>query len=201
MRKSPPAHRQDRVVQRAVAGVGRHVREREIAAAQRGKDAGQHDVGAESLRRLARAPDELRHLALHLGETAALERPRRDVRFEVEEGELRREPGLARALEHPQGERRGPALAVDQEHLLLGADAARGPVEATARLEHVLERANVRQQGLHERAALVLVPQRGGVLLAHLHETWAPCGAPKGRGASGVFARIRSAVPELISPR
>src|SRR5262249_56183766 len=59
-----------------------------------------------------------------------------------------------------------PARAVDQEHLLLGADPAHAGLEAVL-VEHALERVHVGEDRLHECAQLLVGERALDVVSAH----------------------------------
>ena len=136
--EASPRRLRDGVVERQVARVLHHVVEREVALAHRRQDAGEHDVeaggrgdGADDGRGARRAgPPSSKHVAA--------EDLRVEVDLEVERADLGREVPVGDVGEDRQRPRRRLPRAVDEEHLLLGPDAAH------AGLEHVARRACAR---------------------------------------------------------
>ncbi len=154
-------------VQLEVTRLRRHVVEAEVAAAQGRQDAGQQHVRAATPGRVAGHADQLVELVLDAPQARAVEHLRGQVGLEVEARQLGGEARVGEALEHIGDHRGRSQAAVDQEHLLLGADPAHAGLEAV-RLEHGLQRDHIVEQGLHEIAQLFLVDHRGDVLFAHV---------------------------------
>src|SRR5262249_8503691 len=86
------------------------------------------------------------------------------IGLELELAQLGGVVRIAEPLEHLQRCPRRRPLAIDQEHLLLGADPPRSGLEPLL-LQHAIERAQIAEHGVHELAALLLVLLRPDVLV------------------------------------
>ena len=118
-------------------------------------------------RRLARRARAAFELLLHLRQAVAAEHLRVEVELEVEAAELGREVRRRpRSSSISSASARGPPARVDQEHLLLGADAAHAGLEAPL-LEHPLEGAHVGEQLAGELTQPFGVELVGDVVAAH----------------------------------
>ena len=96
-------------------------------------------------------------LLLHLQQPLSRERLRVGVGLQVEEAQLGGEVRIVDPLEDLQRARRRVVAAIDQEELLLGADAHHAALEGAC-LQHLLERAEIREHRAHEpSAALALL--------------------------------------------
>jgi len=183
-----PARLGHHAVQREVARVRHHVGEREVGLAERGQDAGQHRLHVEVGGGALHLRVELVQLAFHLREALAGERLGVGIELEVEEPELGRVVRVVELLQHVErGGRRVEGL-VDQEHLLLGADA-RDPALEHVALEHALERPQLGEERAHEAAALVAdeLPGRGLVLACVVHRQL--CAAVHSSRYFGILSR------------
>jgi hypothetical protein len=149
-----PAQRGQRAVEREVPRVRRHVLEAEVGLPDRGQDAHEHGMDADLAARLAHARQELVGLALEAGEAVAAEGQRVEVELEVEARDLGHEVRVADAVEHLRDDRGRAAVGIDEEELLLGADAPHALLDHPG-VDHLLERPEVLQQVLHELAELL----------------------------------------------
>jgi hypothetical protein len=183
-REAAAAEPRERVVQREITGHARHRVEREVRARERREDADEERPRAE---RGARARDDAEHVVevfLHAAKEITAERARVDVGLEVEARELRREARIGRALEQLLGHTRRAALGVDEEHLLLEADAPHAALDAAA-LEQLLEGAQVLEHRARERPRLGVVSGPPNDVLSH--------GSPRGHHAKQSGPRSRGA--------
>ena len=117
----------------------------------------------------------------------ALEHLRREVRLEVELPQLGREGLLGEPLEHGERAIGRPQRAIDEEHLLLRADAPHVHLEQALLRHHGLERPDVLEQGPHERPHAGVVDFFVDVLETHVGAARRPTpaeGYQEGRGRS-----------------
>jgi hypothetical protein len=123
------------------------------------------DLGAELVRCLVRAREELDELVLELREAVAPELPWIEVDFQVEFRELGRVVRVVEILQQLHPQHRRPQPVVDQTQLLLGPDP-RDPALEPAVGQHLLQRFQVVDEMPHVRAALARVAD------AELRVTW-----------------------------
>ena len=93
-------------------------------------------------------------LGLDPGEAVAAEVLGVEVDLQVEGAELGHEVRVVDGVEELEGDRGRTPVAIDQEHLLLGADAAHAGLDPPFG-EHAAERVEVTQQRVHELAAVL----------------------------------------------
>ena len=161
----PAAHPVDGDVQGLVTLPGRHVLQTEIRFRQRGQDAGQHHLGAVLVGLGLHLAQHVVQRGVHLGKALPAEGERREIDLEVEQGDLGGEL-RSQVRQDLVGNGSRPPAAVDQEHLLLGADAPHARLDAAV-ADHLIERAQIRQQRLGEGTELRGVLVRGDVLTTH----------------------------------
>ena len=131
-----------------------HVRQTEVGLADGRQDPGQQHVDAALVGDGSHPGEELVQLRLHGAEAVATEALRIEVELEVEGTELGREVRVVDGVEDLERDRRRLPAAVDEEHLLLGADAPHAVLDA-ALGEHALEGVHVAQQGVGELPAVL----------------------------------------------
>ena len=159
-------HRADGVVERMVTRCRHHRIEAEVGLGQGRQDADQGDVAGEAGRRLAGLAVDLLQFRLHAPEAVALQPPRRQVGLEVEQAEFMRETVVVDDVQDVERARGGLVRLVDQEHLLLRADAPHVRFEQ-AGVEHAFEGVDLGQQGLLEGLAGGVVAVQPDVLFTH----------------------------------
>jgi hypothetical protein len=159
------AHGGQDLVELEVALGRHHAVEPEVAGPHRGQDAHEHDLHAELAGRGPGLADQVVELSVHLGQAVAAEHLRVAVGLELELAELggvvRVGLELVEERQHPAG--RGPLL-VEQEQLLLGADAPDAGLEPLLG-DHAVERAQVGEDRAGELALALRVERAVGVLV------------------------------------
>ena len=143
-----------------VARLRGHVVERQIGLVEGRQDAGQEDLGAELPGPPPGDGHDVVELRLEAAQGVGAEDDRIEIGLEVEPGELGGEPRVVDRCEDLERQGRRTVAAVDQEELLLGADAGGAGLEH-ALGEHLLQRPQVAQDLAHEgpqlfRRALLL---------------------------------------------
>lgn len=160
----PAPRLEQRGVQGRVARRAGHLREGQVGGGQRRQDAReQHARGA---REAIDEGDEAPQLLLQAAKKGALEGPRRQVRFQVELGELGGESTIVRPREDVLRDRRGAPVGPDEEHLLLEAHAAHAPLERAA-LQQELEGAQLLEDVSQEAPYVFFVAGASDDVLTH----------------------------------
>ena len=138
-------------VERHVARVGDHVVEAEVGLQNCRKDPGEHDLVAERLGGLARFDEQGSELRFHVAEAVARVRLGVGVGLDLEEAQLGGEMRIADGFQDLQRAGSGMVGAVDEEHLLLRADARDAALECVLG-HHPVERTQVVEHRAHEGA-------------------------------------------------
>src|SRR4051812_29560221 len=136
------AHVHHGVVQKQIARVWRDGRELQVRLAQGRKNSREQDFRARAARALANQTDDLIYLRMHAPEAVAREDAWREVGFDVEARDLRREAWVFDRVHDIGRDGRGVHVAVNEEHLLLRAYTPDARLEAPV-FEHAFERAQV----------------------------------------------------------
>ncbi len=157
------AQAHQRFVEGEVARVRHHVVHREVALADRRQRAGEHDVQAGGLGRGVADGEELVELGVHAREAVAAELLGIEVELEVEGADLGGVGLAGERGEHGQRARCRLPRRVDEEHLLLGADAPHVGLEHLG-AQHRLQRLQVAQ---HPADGGVAIGRAAGGLVAH----------------------------------
>ena len=155
----------ERLVQRVVSFLRRHVLDREVGDLERGEDAGEDHVGTHLQRRPSRDPEKLPQPGLHATETVSVEADRIEVGLEVEQRELVGDARVVDPSEDLGGHRRRLPVVIDQEHLLFGPDAAHVGLDG-AGVQHLFQSLYVAQQVAREAAETFRV-SRSHLLIPH----------------------------------
>ncbi|HEX8097357.1 MAG TPA: hypothetical protein VF507_04950, partial [Pyrinomonadaceae bacterium] len=123
-------------------------------------------MSAPQARAFTRQAEQFRQLLFHPPEAAPAEGERREIGFQVEARDLGDKPLVVHVPQDFLRNGGRPQVRVHQEHLLLGADAA-NPALDQAGFEHLLQGAQVVQEGFHEGPLLVFIYDLINVLFAH----------------------------------
>ena len=141
-------------VESVVAVLVDHVRQTEVGGADGRQDPGQQHVDAALVGDGSHPGEELVQLRLHGTEAVATKAMRIEVELEVEGTDLGHEVRVVDGVEDLERDRRRLPAAVDEEHLLLGADAPHTRLDA-ALGEHAVESVHLSQQGVGELPAVM----------------------------------------------
>ena len=142
----------ERIVEREVARVLDHVGHREVALAERRQRAAQHDLQSGGAGRDAPEVEHRVELVVHPREAVVGQFLRVEVELEVERADLGGVRVTGQLGEQPHRPGRRLPRAVDDEHLLLGADPRDAGLEAPV-AQHQLHRLQVAQHPAHRGAA------------------------------------------------
>ena len=149
----------DRRVESVVAVLVDHVRQTEVGRADGRQDPGQQHVDAALVGDGSHPAEELVQLRLHGAEAVATEALRIEVELEIEGTDLGHQVRVVDGVEDLERDRRRLPVAVDEEHLLLGADAAHTGLDAPFG-EHAVEGMHFAQQSVGEPPAVLSASTR-----------------------------------------
>ena len=154
------------VVQGVVARHRNHGIQAEVFFAQGRQYAHQGNVTIVFRSALTRHFIDFLKLGFHQLQAVTAHHMRREVCLHVEQSEFMSEPFIADGIQDFHRFGCGLVRLVDQEHLLLSADAADARFDHSA-LQHAFQRANFIQQSLHEGLMFDLAVVSFDVLFTH----------------------------------